>query len=250
MNTVIETRTRPKFNERGTFRRLFQIYPSGFISIVSDTTDYWGILTEVLPDLIAEIMDRDGRVVIRPDSGDPVKIIVGDPDAAVDTPEFRGSIETLWGTFGGSTNGSGFRELDPHIGLIYGDSITEVRAQAIVNGLEAKGFASTNVVFGIGSFTYNYVTRDTHGFAMKATWVQINGEGKAIYKDPKTDDGLKKSAKGRLAVLLDEQGEMALINEATPQQEAASLLRPVWRDGDFVYEENFAQIRERARSHP
>jgi len=236
--------------ERETVLRILDVVPTGIVSNVSDTWDYWGMLTEILPSVRDHIMERDGKYVVRPDSGDPVKIIVGDPNAVIGSPEYKGSIELLWETFGGTTTATGHKLLDGHIGLIYGDSITEQRCAAIVEGLHAKEFASGNVVFGIGSYTFNYVTRDTHGFAMKATWVQIDGEGKAIYKDPKTDDGLKKSAKGRLAVLLDERGEMALINEATLKQEAASLLRPVWRDGDFIYEENFAQIRERARSHP
>ena len=68
--------------------------------------------------------------------------------------------------------------------------------------MKAKGFASTNVVLGIGSFTYQYNTRDTFGFAMKATYGEVNGEGRAIFKDPITDDGTKKSAKGLMKIEL------------------------------------------------
>ena len=157
-----------------------ETYPAGIVSIVSDTWDYWKVITEFIPTLKSEILARDGKVVIRPDSGDPVKIICGDPDAKPGSPEFKGSVECLWETFGGTETATGYKLLDGHIGLIYGDSITLERCEAICSQLEAKGFASTNVVFGIGSYTYQYVTRDTFGFAMKATYGEVNGKGLSL----------------------------------------------------------------------
>jgi nicotinamide phosphoribosyltransferase len=230
-------------SEGETFDRLMDLYPSGILSVVSDTWDFWGVLTEILPARKDKILARDGKLVIRPDSGDPVKIVAGDPDAVPGTPEYYGAVEMLWKTFGGTTTDAGYKLLDSHIGVIYGDSITYERGDQILAELARKGFASGNVVFGIGSYTYQYVTRDTYGFAMKATWVQINGEGMAIFKDPKTDNGLKKSAKGRLAVIDDQ-----VIEEATPEQEAASQLQPVWRNGEFVNRPlGFDEVRRNAR---
>lgn len=228
--------------ERATFQRLFAIYPTGVLSVVSDTWDYWNVLTSVVPSLKADVMGRDGKLVIRPDSGDPVKIICGDPSSPAGTPAARGTIELLWEVFGGTVNSKGYRELDPHIGVIYGDSISYERAQAICAGMEASGFASTNIVFGVGSFTYQYVTRDTFGQAMKATWALVDGRGRDLYKDPKTDDGTKRSARGRLAVLCDDDGEMYLVEQATPEQEAASMLRAVWRDGHEVCTQTWDEI--------
>lgn len=199
-------------------------------------------------DQIDRIMVRPGKLVIRPDSGDPVAIICGDPSAPIGSPAHKGVVELLWETFGGTTTATGHKMLDEHIGVIYGDSITEARARAIVENLAAKGFASANMVFGIGSYTYQFVTRDVYGFAMKATWVEIDGYGREIFKDPVTDSGMKKSAKGRLAVVLDDDGEFSLIDEATPEQEARSLLIPVWMNGEFLYRQNFAECREIARS--
>lgn len=100
------------------------------------------------------------------------------------------------------------------------------------------------MVFGVGSYTYQHVTRDTFGFALKSTWVEIRGEGRPIFKKPATDDGVKNSARGRLAVTPD----MQLIEGATPEQEAASILRPVWRDGDFLVMDSFDEIRARLAS--
>jgi nicotinamide phosphoribosyltransferase len=235
-----------EMSEQQTFERLLDLYPAGIVSIVSDTWDLWAVLTKILPALKTRIMARYGKVVIRPDSGDPVKIICGDPDAAVGSPAYKGVVECLWDVFGGTETNTGHRLLDQHIGCIYGDSITFERCEAICNGLAKKGFASGNMVFGIGSFTYQYVTRDTFGFAMKATWVQIDGKGYDIFKKPITDNGMKNSAKGRLAVIPNANGKLELISQATPEQEALSVLQPVWVDGKFVYEEGFDVIRARA----
>jgi nicotinamide phosphoribosyltransferase len=236
-----------ELTETETFARLMNLYPGGIVSVVSDTWDLWNVLTNILPGLRDQIMTRDGKLVIRPDSGDPVKIVCGDWDAPQGSPARKGVIELLWEQFGGTETEEGYKLLDPHVGCIYGDSITMERAAHICAGLMAKGFSPSNMVFGIGSFTYQYNTRDTFGFAMKATWVEVDGQGIDIFKQPITDDGMKNSAKGRLAVL-EQDGVLTLINQATPAQEAASVLRPVWRDGKFIEIDTFDQIRARARA--
>lgn len=231
--------------ELETFRRLIKrTYPKGIVSIVSDTWDFWKVITEYLVYLKGEIMEREGKVVIRPDSGDPYSIICGDQLAKVGTPERRGAIECLWDIFGGTTTDKGYKLLDEHIGLIYGDSITLERAKKIMQGLEAKGFASGNVVLGVGSYTYQYVTRDTHGFAMKATSGVVNGERRDIFKDPKTDDGTKKSAKGLLRVE-EENGIYVLYDQQTSAQEAEGALELVYVDGTLIKEQTLADIRGR-----
>lgn len=244
--------------ERDAFRRLVDANPSGIISIVSDTFDLWQVLTDFLPGMKEQILARDGKLVIRPDSGDPVDILCGAPRGMrhfegehgqeydvlePEHPKHKGVVELLWDAFGGTVNDAGFKELDVHIGAIYGDSITLERAQRIIDRLADKGFASTNVVFGIGSFTYQYNTRDTFMSAMKATWAQVDGVGYELQKDPVTDSGTKRSARGRLAVARDQDGELTLIQQATPEQEAASLLQPVWADGEFVQHQSFAEVR-------
>lgn len=234
-----------KDNEIGTFKRLItELYPNGIVSIVSDTWDFWQVITEYLPLLKADILTRDGKVVIRPDSGDPVKIIVGDKDAVPGSPEYKGAIECMWETFGGTITEKGYKLLDSHIGLIYGDSITLQRQQAILDGLKQKGFASFNVVLGIGSYTYEYVTRDTYGFAMKATYGEVNGEPRNIFKDPKTDDGTKKSAKGLLSVSK-ENGALVLKDECTWEEEKQGLLQTVFENGQLLNEQLLSVIRKR-----
>lgn len=236
-------------NELDLFKHLIkEVYPTGFFSVVSDTWDFWKVVGEYLPSLKEDILNRDGRVVIRPDSGDPVDIICGTESGKTEL-ERKGLIEALWDIFGGTVTEKGYKLLDTHIGAIYGDSITLERARQIVEKLEAKGFASLNVVFGIGSFTYQYNTRDTFGFAMKATYAVVNGEERMLFKDPKTDDGTKKSQRGRVAVLKDDHYEMAVVDGLTltsyKKLEEVDMLKTVFENGKLVRETSLNEIRWR-----
>jgi nicotinamide phosphoribosyltransferase len=238
-----------KESEKDTYVRLLtEVYPKGIVSIVSDTWDFWGVITKILPSIKDMIMVRDGKLVIRPDSGDPVKVIVGDEDAEAGSPERSGLIQLLWNAFGGKTNEKGFKVLDSHVGAIYGDSITLERQRNILRGLTRKGFASSNIVLGIGSFTYQYVTRDTFGFAIKATHCEQNGQSVPIFKEPKTDSK-KNSHRGLIAVTMDDDGDFRAVFPVTREQEQsdANLLRPVFRDGRLLLDDNFVAIRNRVR---
>jgi len=255
-----------ELSERETFERLLGLYPEGILSVVSDTWDFWGVLTNLLPSIKDQIMARDGKLVVRPDSGDPADIICGtlkfpqdkerwpDVEGVNDnrTPEEKGAIEVLWDLFGGTVNEAGYKVLDPHIGLIYGDSMNYDRIEDICSRLEAKGFASTNWVAGLGSFGYQFQTRDTFGFAMKATNVVINGEEKAIFKDPKTDNGLKKSLKGRIAIRTNADGTLVALDDSLAKhreetvQSGTDLLTTVWKNGTFYKKYGIDEVRENA----
>jgi nicotinamide phosphoribosyltransferase len=226
------------------------VYPTGFFSVVSDTWDFWKVVGEYLPRLKNEILARDGRVVIRPDSGDPVKILIGDPEAN-DELVRKGLIECLWDIFGGTVTPQGYKVIDGHIGAIYGDSITIERAEAILAGLEAKGFASVNVVFGVGSFTYQYNTRDTFGFAMKATHVTVKGQERMIFKNPKTDDGTKKSLTGKVVVAYDKsKDELVAVDGLFTDTEIyfsdmnVNELETIFENGELKRDQSLAEIRE------
>lgn len=232
-----------KETEKDTYLRLINdIYPEGIVSIVSDTWDFWKMVTETLPEIKDSIMQRNGKLVIRPDSGNPINIICGDPGAATEA-ERKGLIECLWDTFGGTETDNGYLILDEHIGAIYGDAITYDVAEQVLIKLEEKNFASCNIVFGIGSYTYQYNTRDTFGFAMKATAGIIDGEEVHIFKDPKTDNGLKKSAKGFLKVV-DDNGELELVDNLAFNQVEEGLLTTVFSNG-IVTDTSLTKIRER-----
>lgn len=260
--------------EINTFRKLItKLYPNGIVSIVSDTWDFWKVMTEYLPILKEDILSRDGRTVIRPDSGDPVDIICGKDhmeengvyypentaeniakgdsyylNNPISEAEAKGAYETLWDIFGGTINEKGYKVLNSKIGLIYGDSITLERQKEILSRLERKGFCASNLVLGIGSFTYEYVTRDTFGFAMKATWGQVDGVEKNIFKNPKTDSGFKKSAKGLLHVY-EEDGKLKLMDQVSKDVENTGLLETVFVDGQLIKQTSLSEIRERINSN-
>lgn len=242
--------------ELDTFDRILGLYPTGIVSVVSDTWDLWNVLTNILPQLKDRILARAGKLVIRPDSGDPADILCGTHATHWDGPDSgvrsKGVVQLLWDVFGGTVNAAGFMELNPHIGAIYGDSITVERAKDICERLATKGFASTNVVFGVGSYTYQYTTRDTYGFAVKATWNQVNGEERMLFKDPVTDDGTKRSARGRLVVLGGEAGLGLTMKDDLMVADQGRLkpydaLRAVWKDGRFQRRTSLTHIRNAVR---
>lgn len=313
--------------ETATFKDLLtRVYPSGIVSLVSDSYNFWDTLTITLPELKDTIMSRDGRLVIRPDSGNPIDVICGtltnlesfsledcpdekimlkyaeeymherlteetphgeyggdytcdvvwndtiytlnyDPDwnrydkkyyyidnygdktpkilkTSPITNEHKGSLQILWDIFGGTINSKGYKVLDPHIGLIYGDSITIDRANEICKRLEAKGFASSNVVFGIGSYSFvGSLTRDTFGMAIKATAITNRNKLVELYKDP-VGDSSKKSAKGLMRVDLI-NNEYVTQDQVSWEAEAGGCLVPIYSDGTILSRERFSTIKAR-----
>lgn len=227
-------------------------FDKGILSIVSDTFDLWTLITKYLPANKEAIMARDGKLVIRPDSGDPVDIICGSyrnetiPDNIKPLrPSEKGVIELLWDIFGGTINEEGYKVLDPHIGAIYGDSITLDRQIQIYERLAAKGFATTNIVLGIGSYTYQMNTRDTLGFAAKGAWFEVEENGTKvgydIYKDPITDDGTKKSLKGLICVTEDQE----VLTQCTPEQEEGGILQTIYENGKFYNQTTLTEVRSK-----
>mgnify|MGYP007071562210 CR=1 FL=1 len=265
--------------EYATFKELLEKYPTGIISIVSDTFNIWKVVLDYLPRLKDVIMSRNGKVVIRPDSGDPVDIVTGLNSRLVgfskrdnnryyfstnrfstgmdsyeiSEGEYYGVVECLWNVFGGTTTDKGYKMLDSHVGVIYGDGITPQRAVDICERLMSKGFAS-QVVLGIGSYTYQNNTRDTFGNAVKATYIEYlskNGERKGveIFKDPITDDGTKKSAKGLLQVK-GANANYVLRDRVTWEEEADSELQTVFLNGKILRYETLSEIRKRVSEIP
>lgn len=263
-----------KEDEIETFEKLLDTFPDGILSVVSDTWDLWKVCTKFLPKLKDKILARNGKLVIRPDSGNPADIICGtdhkfaqDSDGTIIRkfaskfyrPKEKGVIELLWEVFGGTVNEKGYKVLDPHIGAIYGDSITSEKGNEICRRLKEKGFCSTNIVFGIGSFSYQFNTRDTFGMAMKATYCEkeenfyaspeslepgVKTIKQSIFKDPVTDSGEKRSAKGLLAVIKNkETGELELHQEVDEQTEQTGELKTVFEDGRLVAKQSLDQIR-------
>ena len=218
-------------------------------------------------------MARDGRVVIRPDSGDPVDIICGlrtnphfntrivegryyccytpfDIDSEyveISEGQYYGAYYMLGKTFGWNTTDTGFRYPSTKVGLLYGDSITLERQKQIYLRLEGAGMAACNLVLGVGSFTYQFKSRDSLGFAVKATACVVNGELKEIFKQPKTDDGTKNSLKGLIKVELID-GIYVAVDQVSVEEEKVGCLETIFRDGKLYKDYSLSDIRRRIDS--
>ena len=226
-------------------RLLTEIYPDASFSMVSDTYDLFNLIDNLLPLCREEIMKHNGKLLIRPDSGDIVEI-------AVET------VKHLYALFPGETNSKGFKTLDPHIGCVYGDGVTQNRAAIIYQKLMDEGYASNCIVFGAGSFSFNCIeengqlfplTRDTFSVAIKSTYGIVNGKEIFIFKDPKTDrttgNGFKKSQKG-LCYVYEEDGYIKYQDEFLADTiPSNNLLQPVFRDGELLKEQSLQEIRAR-----
>ena len=231
-----------------------ELYPTGIVSIVSDSYDFWYLMEYGIQVLKPAIEARQpnalglAKVVFRPDSGNPVDIICGTKFSEV-LVEQKGAMECLYDVFGYTTNEQGYKHLNPKVGLIYGDSITLDRQEIILRNLAEKKYATDCIVLGVGSYSLCMNSRDTLGFAMKATYTEINGQGYAIYKDPKTGDGTKTSAKGLLVVENTLFGP-TLIDQATKHtiNKPSNLLQPTFQDGILLRETSLSEIR--ALLHP
>lgn len=230
-------------DELAAFEHMLDLYPTGIVSIVSDTFNVYRVLTEFAEKMKERILARDGKVVFRPDSGNPEYIICGNPEADEGSLEWKGAIRLLDEMFGHTVNDKGYKVLNEKVGLIYGDGMYLERYKRTLARLEEMGYAASNLVIGVGGILRNW-TRDTLGFAIKATYVEVNGEPQEIEKDPVTDPG-KKSLKGLLHLAQDADGNYSTFDCVTPEQEQQGVLRPVFRDGKILVNTTLAEIRER-----
>ncbi len=232
--------------ELEAFKRIIKdVYPNGIVSMISDSFDYWKVITEYTVELKDIILARNGKTVFRPDSGNNVDIIVGNPNAPVGSPEYKGTIECLWDIFGGTVNELGYKVLNDKAGAILGDGVNLDVLLAICEGLKRKGFATNNLVYGIGSFNYQFgVSRDTDGWAVKCTYCEVDGIPRNIFKDPKTDkDGLKKSALGLIAVYKDNDGNFYQKDQVSWDDVKNCAFEPVFRNSTLLRDQNLYDIR-------
>jgi nicotinamide phosphoribosyltransferase len=230
-------------NELDGFKHMLKTYPTGIVSIVSDTYSIWDVLTKHAVALKDDILARDGKVVFRPDSGDPEKILCGDIDADPHSPEGKGVIQLLDEIFGHTVNLKGYKVLNPKIGVIYGDGMYFERWQRIIQRLVDMGYSAENLVIGIGGILRNF-TRDDLGFALKATYVEFGGNGQNIMKDPVTDPD-KKSHSGIVGLFVDEKGQMTTTDQLTWDEynSAFNWLTLKFLNGKLANETSLTDVR-------
>ncbi len=235
-------------DELEAFRNMLRLYPEGIVSIVSDTYNVWDVLTDFAEKLKPEILARKGKVVFRPDSGNPEHIINGNPDST-DMRERAGAIRLLDQVFGHDVNSLGYRTLNPKVGLIYGDAMYLERYERTLATMLAQSYAASELVIGVGGILRNF-TRDSLGMALKATYVTINGKPREIEKDPVTDHK-KKSHKGLVKLEVGEDGLIRTVDQCTPEQEddPSGLLVPTFLNGRLQHRTTLKEIRNSIDAH-
>lgn len=228
-------------------RLLTEIYPDTSFSAVLDSYDYWNVIDNVLPQIKPEIMAHNGCMLMRGDSGDCIEVVTK-------------TVFKLWDEFGGTINSKGYKVLDPHVKVIYGDSITIQRCERIYEILKDNGFAASNVALGVGSFSFQCVeedgilkpfTRDTFSSCIKATYCEIDHKPYPIFKNPK-EGGFKKSQKGCCLVYKNDNGELCYKDEYTWKEVSCNSkqeLKAIFRNSELLIDDSLANIRNRLHNN-
>lgn len=221
-------------------------------SFVTDSYDHFGFLNVIVRKHKDVVMNHPGGIRFRPDSGDPESIICGTLDDITpdSTLEEKGSLQILDEIFGHTVNSKGYKVLNGGVGIVYGDAINLDRLIAICKRLKKQRWAIENVIFGVGSYTLQYKTRDSQGWAYKATYAEIDGTPIMIFKDPKTDKdtghGMKKSQKGMVFVYEAENSEICFKDEYTSSTiPEGNLLETVFENGVLIKEYSLNEIRQK-----
>lgn len=218
-------------HEVDAFRNMLTSYPTGLVAVVSDSYDInaacdhlWG---EILHD---DVLNRDGRLVIRPDSGYPPDVVLK-------------CVETLAQRFGFERNQKGYRVLNPKVRIIQGDGVSPEMISLVLAKLSMNGWSADNVAFGMGGKLLQDVNRDTCKCAFKCSAIEVDGAWRDVFKEPATDLS-KRSKPGRLA-LIHEEGKWSTLRE-TEVGPHSNLLEVVYENGKIVRNQTLGEIRDLA----
>ncbi|MBV6547436.1 nicotinate phosphoribosyltransferase, partial [Ursidibacter maritimus] len=222
-----------KENEKFAYENMIDQFAgeNKIYSVVSDSYNLWNAVSHIWGEQLKEkVIEKGGRLVIRPDSGEPIEVVCR-------------TLEILADKFGYRVNSKGYKVLPDFIRIIQGDGINSNSIEAILNAIMQAGFSVENVNFGMGGGLLQQINRDTMGWAMKASAICINGEWKAIYKDPITSQA-KRSKKGILALTKSENEWQTVRIEELNDKE--NQLRTIFLNGKLLIDESFEQVRQRA----
>jgi nicotinamide phosphoribosyltransferase len=228
--------------ETDAFRNMIAKFgkPGAIVSVVSDSYDLFAALEAWGTDLKQAVLESGGTLVIRPDSGDPLTIVLQ-------------TMRSLEASFGSTVNGKGRRVLN-NVRVIQGDGVNPDSIEAILAAMDEAGFAADNIVFGMGGALLQQINRDTQRFAMKCSAIRLGDEWHDVRKDPVTDAG-KRSMKGRLTLLVNRHtGEyrtatLPLVwDDRTVEGDWDEALVAVFDSGKLLVDVAFSEVRKRAHA--
>lgn len=216
--------------EEEVVQRLLNTYPTGILSIVADSYDVYNFASNIIGRIYKDkILERNGKVVVRPDSGEPVATTLA-------------LLGILGDKFGFTVNSKGFKQLPPQIGLLWGDGIDYYGIRNILHAMKDAGWAADNIVFGMGGGLLQKINRDTQRFAFKCSAQKRNGKWVDIYKKPL--DVSKASKKGRLGLYTDSKGQLFTGQLEQTESYKPDLLKTVFKNGIITKEYTFDECRK------
>src|SRR5437868_1025188 len=227
-----------KEHELDAYRNMLQAYPTGLVACVSDSYDIYNACEKLWGEMLKpDVVHRNGTLIIRPDSGDPVTVLTR-------------VFDILGEKFGSETNSKGYRVLSPCVRVIQGDGVNMFTIQNMLYQLSKfYGWSADNLAFGMGGALLQQLNRDTLKFAFKCSAAEINGKWQPVYKDPVTDPG-KNSKHGRMALVESEPGRFHSIeNVQGAEFENQDCLVPIFENGKILLNHDLDSIRERAEVH-
>lgn len=225
-----------KDHEVDAFRNMLTQFakPGSLVAIVSDSYDLGNAVSHLWGEQLKDEVIKSGAVVIiRPDSGNPPKIVLE-------------TLKRLEEKFGITINSKGYKVLN-NVRVIQGDGINQESIVEILDTAISAGYSATNIAFGIGGALLQQVNRDTQRFAMKLSEITIDGKRIPVCKNPITDPG-KKSKAGRLALIEPRPGEFWTIPEKNINDNHKDKLELVYQDGEVLRTQNLDEIRRRANA--
>jgi len=220
--------------EVAAMRNMLEQYPAGLVACVSDSWDIYKACHAWGGELRDAVLARDGVLVVRPDSGDPVDVV----------PKV---LDILSQKFGYTTNERGYKVLDPHVRLIQGDGIDAESLGAILEAVKRAGYSTDNIAFGSGGGLLQKLNRDTQRFAFKCSAVRVGEEWRDMFKRPATDAG-KNSKAGRLTLYRLNDGSYLTgpAGAISMRGRGADVMQTVFEDGELLVDHAFDEVRARA----
>ena len=216
--------------EADAFRNMLEQFPTGLVAVVSDSYNVFEACRELWgKELWQKVMDRDGTLVVRPDSGHPPTVVLE-------------VLNILGEAFGFTENAKGYKVLHPKIRVIQGDGIDYIMLEEILNAITKAGWSADNIAFGSGGGLLQKLDRDTQKFAFKCSAIRVNGLWQDVMKDPVTDHS-KKSKAGRMK-LVNENGQLRTVR--LEDTRAKDILLTVFEDGKLTRDYSLAEIRKLA----
>ncbi|HLP52718.1 MAG TPA: nicotinate phosphoribosyltransferase [Chitinophagales bacterium] len=213
-------------NEAQAYENMLTQYSKGLVAAVSDSYDIYNACEKLWGEqLKVKILTREGTLVVRPDSGEPKDVVLK-------------VVSILGDKLGYTTNGKGYKVLDPHIRVLQGDGVNYDSIGEILKNLKSHGWSADNIAFGMGGALLQKLDRDTQKFAFKCSSATVGGSERDVFKDPITDSG-KRSKRGRLKLIKDSTlGYKTVANTEAGEDQ----LKTVFENGEVTTQYTFDEV--------